>query len=337
MDSNIIVKRLIVHILDGAVGTPVLSDLEYNLDSDVNEYIEKHIIRTFKDIDLKEVYFKDEGNSVKKSCLRLKEGKDDFVQVSQNIALIIYGILNQNPHIPSGDLACVLFKKDDLEYIGILKFNYRESYIHSIEEEEKDRVVKIIKQKTALPLSTQKIDECIFINMDDFSMLLKEKKYEIDGEKQFYLSEQVLQSTEALSNREKIDIINKVSKKVVKKYCNDDIMRIAEIKNAIVEGFEDSMTINIEKVGDKAFEGNQEMQRIYTEEIEKGGLKEKSIVVNQNIEKRVMKKQRLVTSDGIEIRLPSSLLSRRDKVEFVANVDGTISIMLKNISEIEDK
>ena len=168
-------------------------------------------------------------------------------------------------------------------------------------------------------------------------MLLKEKKYEIDGEKQFYLSEQVLQSTEALSNKEKIDIINKVSKKVVKKYCNDDIMRIAEIKNAIVEEFEDSMTINIEKVGDKAFEGNQEMQRIYTEEIEKGGLKEKSIIVNQNIEKRVMKKQRLVTSDGIEIRLPSSLLSRRDKVEFVANVDGTISIMLKNISEIEDK
>lgn len=337
MEENIIVKKLIFHILDGTVGSPVLSDLEYDLDSDINEYMEKHILKMFKDIDLKKVCFQNDQNDIKIFCVRFKQGEDDFIQTSKNIASITYSFMNENPNIPSADLACILFKKGELEYMGILKFNYKESYIHNIEDNENGRVIRIVKQKTALPLATQKIDECIFININDYSILLKEKKYEIDGEKQFYLSKQILQSTEALSNKEKIDIINKASKRVVKKYCNDDVTKIAEIKTAIAEEFEDSMTINIEKVGDKAFAGNIEMQKIYNEEIEKRGLKEKSIIVNENIEKKVLRKQRLVTSDGIEIKLPASFLSRKDKVEFITNLDGTISIMLKNISEIEDK
>lgn len=337
MESNIIIKKLIVHVLDASVGTPVLSDLEYALDPDIEEYIEKHIFKLFKDIDLKKVYFENSDNEVKKNCLGLKQGENDFVVVSKNIASIIYRFMNENPDIPSADLVLALFKLDNVDHIGIFKFNYKESYIHFLQEGEDGRIINIIKQRTALPSPTQKIDEGIIINMDDFSILLKEKKYEIDGEKQLYLSRKILQSTEVLSDKEKIDIINKASKKVVKKYCNDDVTKIAEIKNAIAESVEDCNIINIEEVGDKVFAGNPEMQKIYTEEIEKRGLKEKSVNVSENLEKRVMKKQRLVTNDGIEIKLPASLLSRQDKVEFISNIDGTISIILKNISEIEDK
>lgn len=337
MESNIIIKKLIVHVLDGSVGTPVLSDLEYDIDPEIKEYIEKHIFKLFKDIDLKKVYFENNDNEVRQNCLRLKKGESDFVEVSKEIASKIYRLMNQNPDIPSADLIFVLFKLDNVDNIGIFKFNYKESYIHFLQEGQEGRVVNIIKQRTALPAPTQKIDEGIMINMDDFSILLKEKKYEIDGEKQFYLSRKILESTDVLSGKEKIDIINKASKKIVKKYCNDDVTKIAEIRNAIAESVEDGNIINIEEVGDKVFAGNPEMQKIYTEEIEKRGLKEKSVPVSENLEKRVMKKQRLVTSDGIEIKLPASFLSRQDKVEFISNIDGTISIILKNISEIEDK
>ncbi len=337
MDSNILVEKLIVHILDGAVGSPVLSDFNYEMDSDMYEYIEKHIFRIFKDIDLKKVYFTNDENLFNKTCLKLKHGQEDFIPVTKNIVSRIYEFMNKNPEIPSADLICTLFKKDNSKYLGILKLNYKESYIHYIEENQDGREIRIVNQKTALPLATQKIDECILVNMEDFSILLKEKKYEIDGEKRFYLSKDILESTEALSDKEKIDIINKASKKVVKKYCNDDVTKIAEIKNAIAESVEDSMTIDIEEVGDKVFKGNTEMQQIYNEEIEKRGLKEKTLSVNENVEKKVMKKQRLVTGEGIEIKLPASFLSRKDKVEFMSNMDGTISILLKNISEIVDK
>ncbi|SKC84740.1 nucleoid-associated protein [Maledivibacter halophilus] len=337
MDSNIIVDRLIVHVLDISVGTPVLANLEYNLDSNIKEYIENHILKIFKDIDLKKVYFKNDDNNIKKNCLVLKNKKEDFVDVSKDIASMIYFFINQNPDIPSADLVCTLFEKDGCEYFGILKFNYKESYIHFIQEDDGGRDVRIIKQKTALPTTSQKIDECIIINMNDLSILLKEKKYEIDGEKQLYLSKKILQSTEVLSDKEKVDIINKASKKVVKKYCNDDVTKMAEIRNAMAKSFEDSSTINIEEIGDKVFTGNLEIQKIYAEEIEKQGLKEKSVTVNENVEKRINKKQRLVTDDGIEIKLPTSYMTRKDKVEFVTNIDGTISILLKNINEIKDK
>lgn len=337
MDSNILIEKLIVHILDAAVGSPILSDFNYEIDSDMYEYIEKHVFKIFKDIELKKVYFTNDENLFNKNCLKFKHGEEDFIQVTKNIASRVYELMDKNSEIPSADLVCTLFKKDNSKYLGFLKLNYKESYIHYIDESQGGREVRIVKQKTALPLATQKVDECILVNMEDFSILLKEKKYEIDGEKQFYLSTQILESTETLSDKEKIDIINKASKRVVKKYCNDDVTKIAEIKNAIAQGVEDDMIINIEEVGDKVFKGNPEMQQIYNEEIEKRGLKEKTLSVNENIEKKVMKKQRLVTGDGIEIKLPASFLSRKDKVEFMANMDGTISILLKNISEIEDK
>ncbi|SHJ52657.1 nucleoid-associated protein [Paramaledivibacter caminithermalis] len=337
MDDNIIIKKSIIHVLDASVGIPVLSDLEYDLEPEIKDYLKKHIVKFFKDIDLKRVYFNNENNRIKTNCLRLKNQENDFIQISKNIASIIHGFINENPDIPSADLICILFKVDDVDYLGIFKFNYKESYIHFIAESQKGRDIKIIKQRTALPLSTQKIDEGIIINMDDFSILLKEKKYDIDGEKQFYLSSRILQSTEVLSDKEKIDIINKASKQVVKKYCNDDLTKIAEIRNAMAQNVEDSNIINIEEVGDKVFGHNIEMKRIYTEEIEKYGLKDKIINVSENLEKRVVKKQRLVTDDGIEIKVPASFLSRQDKIELISNIDGTISIILKNIREIEDK
>ena len=46
---------------------------------------------------------------------------------------------------------------------------------------------------------------------------------------------------------------------------------------------------------------------------------------------------KFITDEGIEINIPYEMLSNREKVEFITNPDGTISIMLKNIDNITDK
>ncbi|HBC96700.1 MAG TPA: hypothetical protein DC034_07910 [Clostridium sp.] len=64
---------------------------------------------------------------------------------------------------------------------------------------------------------------------------------------------------------------------------------------------------------------------------------EKIIEVDENLDKKIPRTQKLVTDDGIEIKIPTSYLTNGNKIEFLNNPDGTISILLKNIRDIHGK
>ena len=106
---------------------------------------------------------------------------------------------------------------------------------------------------------------------------------------------------------------------------------MGDLKTAITESIEENDNIDIESIKKKTFKDNLELQQIYTEELEAKGVVEKKIAINENVIKKIPKMQKLVTEDGIELKIPISYLSREEKVEFINNSDGTISILLKNI------
>jgi hypothetical protein len=67
------------------------------------------------------------------------------------------------------------------------------------------------------------------------------------------------------------------------------------------------------------------------------GIKESEVKVNFNYANKIKTKQKLITDEGIEINIPYEMISNIDKVEFITNPNGTISIVLKNIDSIIDK
>jgi len=335
--DQINIEKMILHILDNSVGMPVFSEEEHPYNGEIIEFLEIHIEKVTKDINIKKAYFNDTENEVKNLCIDISKDNTCFVDKTKKFAQLMYNIMAENPSIPSCDLICSLFNGDGKKYLGFFILNYKSSYIHYIEESENTRVNQVIKQKTTLPNENQKIDEFIIIDLEEFSILLKEKKYDINGIKDYYISKYLLKSQDTLSDKQKIDIVNMVSKKIVKDYYEDDVTKMAEIKNAIVESVEEKDAIDIEHIKTKAFNKNLELQNIYEEEIEKRGLAEKTIDVNENLYKKIPRTQKLVTDDGIEIKIPVVYLTSTDKVEFLNNPDGTISIMLKSIKEIQGK
>ncbi len=338
MGENILrIKKAIVHILDNTVEIPVLSDFELSITSEIGEFLEKHINRIFEDVDSKKVYFKRDENLVKQSCIELSSDIERFLDISKDIASSLHEFMYKNADIPSADVIFVVFESNNDLYMGILKLNYKHSFIHFIDENTEGRHNKIIRQKTTLPSLNQKLNEGVFINLKDFSILLKEKKYSIDGNKQFYLSSLFLNTTNVLSDKEKINIVNKASKKIIKKYYNDDLTKIAEVKNAIAESVVETSRIDLNEINNKVFSKNLEVQNEYIEEIKNKGLEDESFNVSPNMEKNVSKKHRIITDNDIEIKLPPSYLTNKDKVEFVTNPDGSIAIVLKNIRNIKDK
>lgn len=337
MINEINIEKTILHILDPSIGMPVLSEEEHPHDGEINEFISLHIENIFNDINTKKSSFIGQNNQVKNLCMDIVNDTDSFIENTKAFSTMMYNLIEANMSIPPCDLICSLFKGDDKKYLGFFIFNYKVSYIHYLEEMDSGRLNTVVKQTTTLPNTNQKLDQFFIVNLDDFSILLKEKKYEINEEKDYYLSKYLLKSEDILSDKAKMDIVSKVSKKIVKDYYDDDIAKHAEIKSVMVESVEETDFIDVDEVKKKVFKDNMDVQRIYDEEVIRKGLSDKTIEVNENLSKKISKIQKLVMDNGIEIKIPIEYLKGDEKIEFLNNPDGSISVLLKDIRDIKGK
>lgn len=96
--------------------------------------------------------------------------------------------LCKNIDIPSADLLCCIFEEEGKEHLAILKLNYKSAFTHWVNNYEEGNVNTIISHKTLLPLESQRVEECALIDLSDYSLRVLEKKYEINGEKNFILA-----------------------------------------------------------------------------------------------------------------------------------------------------
>lgn len=331
------IEKIILHILDPSVGLPVFSEEEHPNSGEIIQFISTHIENIFSDVNIKKSFFENDDNRIKDLCIDILNEGDLFIEKTKEFAQMMYDILAQNADIPPCDLICSLFKGDEKTYLGFFIFNYKTSYIHYVEELENGRLNTVVKQSTTLANINQRIDEFFIIDLEDYSIILKEKKYEINGEKDYYLSKYLLKSVDLLSDKAKVDIINKVSKKIVKDYYDNDVTKLAEIKSVMIESVEETDSIDVDSIKTKVFKNNIDVQRIYDEEIDKKGLVDKTIEVNENLSKKIPKFQKLVMDNGIEIKIPIEYLSGSEKIEFLNNPDGTLSVLLKDIRDIQGK
>lgn len=333
--ENINIKKIVVHILDSNLQMPVLSEVESQLNDDIVEFVGKHIEKIVNDDNMKAATFIDEDNSIKAVCEKvLKEG-EYFLEGTINMANALFKIMYENVEIPPADVIFVLFTLEGVMHMGILKLNYKHSYIHHIETTDRGMLNSIIKQRTALPSIGQKIDECAIINLEDFSLKIYEKKYSINDEKIYYFSTMFLKCSSDISPNEKVKIFTKATKKFSQTYFDEDPVVHAEIKRAVVESIIENEAIDVEEVAKTVFRESPELKQDFIAHVEKAGLYEKNIPIqNEKIVERNFRKQKIKTDTGVEISLPVEYYGNRDKIEFINNLDGTVSILLKNIGKI---
>ncbi|HOQ36357.1 MAG TPA: nucleoid-associated protein [Acetivibrio sp.] len=337
MDKNIKIEKAVLHILDNNVGIPVYSDKELDLDSDINDFLGKHIDKLFSDTNLKQARFIGDNNSMRDLCQHLANNNGDFLRASIFTAQRLFDIMTKNVDIAPADLICCLFRYNGQSYFGILKLNYKTGFTHYVQNDEEGNVNTIIRHRTLLPSDSQKIDECAFINLDSLETKLIEKAYEINGEKEFYLSKLFLICSTNLSDNEKLKILDKVTQKINKKFFDEDFNNIAKLKKAVSETLEETSCIEVDSIADEVFENNLEIKNEYIAEIKRAGLNEKTISIPEKLAERRFRTSKIKTDTGIEINFPSSYYNDKNKLEFINNPDGTVSILIKNINKITNK
>lgn len=341
--GEIRLQKVIVHILDSTVGMPVLSDTLLDYGSDFGDFLRAHICKIQATDDKKTCEFHKEESQVFQQILTFIEaGLTDemFITVSQNVAAHLYGIMNKNIEIPQADFVVALFEADTGKYLALLKMDYKASYTHQTQSDAFGNSNEIIKFQAILPTETQKLSEAAIINLENFTISMIEKKYEVNGTKTNYFSKLFLNCSGALSPKSQLSIVTRAIDTVQKKYFNDgeQFEVQMETKQIIHEQLAETGAVDVPFVLDKVFKEKEEYKEEVQEKLEKYKLgTDVRIEPQAESTTRKFQKQHLTTDTGVEIKIPMEQYQDGEHIEFITNPDGSISILIKNVGHITSK
>lgn len=342
--DDIILRHAVVHILDQQVGMPVLSDKELEQNEELNAFIRKHIYRIFSSDDMKQCVFYEEEAPEEETqegfhfySLVKQFSEEKLVDFSKKAAVGLYAIMRQYIDIPAADFMTVTYQYQSKLYLALLKLNYKEGYIHQTyhEEDSNDYYNHIFLQRTLLPSS--KLSEAVIIDLSDYSVRIVEKKYEINGEKENYLSERYLKCHAKMSSKSKMAVVSKAVEQINKKYYPDSVEKTIESKNAIIQDIQQTGSVHVEEISEKLYGNVPEIRQEFEEKLDKYHMKEAQVEPQSESTYKKFQKQYLKTDTGIEINIPMEQFEHPENVEFITNPDGTISVLIKNINHLTSR
>lgn len=325
---SITFKHTIIHVLDLTMNMPLFSTDLLLLNDETESFITRHLMKIFESSSSSDAIFKEEASLPK--VLEMPLDTEAFTRLSHEMAEVFYRYMMEYGTIPSGDLILTSFMMDGGNYLGIFKLNYKEEFTHFVEHNEAGVVAHIIKHKGIFPSASKQVDEGVIINTDNLKVIL------LDGTKSKYLS-LLFDLEPTLSVKDTIKAIEKVATKVIEEHYDNPVSALTELKNNISESIARTQTIPVQEIMEQTFGSDEEVFESCTMQMEEYGIKEAKIEIADPKISNKFASQKLKTDTGIELKFPTHLFKDPDFIEVVNNPNGTLSIVLKNISQITNK
>ena len=326
---EIIIHQAILHVLDTTLDAPVLSGGGMELTAEKTAYLQNHIEKLLASDEIRQC------RPLPDSAFRNElEHNQDFIDLSCRIAGVLFDYMHTHTTIPGADLAVVDFTRDGAPWLGILKLNYKNGYTHYTETVEGAPVNSIIQQRACLPTQSGKVEEGALVNLTDYSMRLLEKKYDIDGHKEFYLSSVVFQYTQAEPEKKKLLAIQEAAAQAVKDAYEDEPHADAQVAMLIAnQAADNDNQVSVEQVRQQLAEEYPLAAVPFDDYVEKSEVLEEAAAPVTVTPARIrrMESRSIRTANGIEVKIPTELLNSDSELEFLHDPDGSVSLLIKNV------
>ena len=326
---EIIIHQAILHVLDTTLDAPVLSGGGMELTAEKTAYLQNHIEKLLASDEIRQCC------PLPDSAFRNElEHNQDFIDLSCRIAGVLFDYMHAHTTIPGADLAVVDFTRDGAPWLGILKLNYKNGYTHYTETVEGAPVNSIIQQRACLPTQSGKVEEGALVNLTDYSMRLREKKYDIDGHKEFYLSSVVFQYTQAEPEKKKLQAIQEAAAQAVKDAYEDEPHADAQVAMLIAnQAADNDNQVSVEQVRQQLAEEYPLAAVPFDDYVEKSEVLEEAAAPVTVTPARIrrMESRSIRTANGIEVKIPTELLNSDSELEFLHDPDGSVSLLIKNV------
>ena len=326
---EIIIHQAILHVLDTTLDAPVLSGGGMELTAEKTAYLQNHIEKLLASDEIRQC------RPLPDSAFRNElEHNQDFIDLSCRIAGVLFDYMHAHTTIPGADLAVVDFTRDGAPWLGILKLNYKNGYTHYTETVEGAPVNSIIQQRACLPTQSGKVEEGALVNLTDYSMRLLEKKYDIDGHKEFYLSSVVFQYTQAEPEKKKLQAIQEAAAQAVRDTYEDEPHADAQVAMLIAnQAADNDNQVSVEQVRQQLAEEYPLAAVPFDDYVEKSEVLEEAAAPVTVTPARIrrMESRSIRTANGIEVKIPTELLNSDSELEFLHDPDGSVSLLIKNV------
>jgi hypothetical protein len=330
--DEIIIRNAIMHILNTNISQLEFSDTLLDLSSDINDFLRNHIYRIIISDETKECEFIKEESEIHNMIYGFLER--NLITVSQQLAYKLFEIMYQNIDIPAADLFIVTFQVEGMIHMALLKMNYKETYIHSIEKGKDGISNSMVKQKVTLPSMSAKLQEAAVFNLHDYTLKVIEKKYEVNGVKSNYFSSMFLNCKPQLSAKAKLNIVTKTMEQINRKYYPDDFKKSMEAKSAIYVENIDNGSIRVSEIAEQLYSDKPDILEEFNEKLQKYNIQEDEVKAQKKTTIQKFEKQLLTTDQGIEINIPMEQYLDSRNISVITNPDGTMEVTIKNINNI---
>lgn len=329
--ETIELKTALLHSLDFNLGMPVFSQVELEAADLVRDYIEKRLIRLEKSDSCKTSTAQKILGVTLDEALKW-ENWQSFYEFTRKLGETLYAWRKENGG-QSADLLCALLEIDRHLSFYAAVLDYRPSLIHHLSQQEQLTRLELVEYQTTLPAVSAGLSFEFCTDLFNGRTLLIEKK-----EKGFApLSETVLDRQFEMTPKEKIKAAQKIVQEIHPSDDVSEMSRRVEFKKRVAESLEEKEEVNLEQVFEEIYVDDPSTLFEAKAKLQDRGLDSQKMKVTSSAYDAKLKKQKLVTDSGISIVLPIGYMQDQSHVEFITNPDGSLSILLKNITHIYDK
>ena len=336
-----VIHKYIVHVLDRNSEAPILNDYEGKNNAELDKFFQKIINRVTKDDDLRQAVFKDYNeNIIRNCCEQIIYDDSTFVQNSKEIASFLFDIMKKYEDIDSCDLAMCLYSVKDEKYVGIIKLDYKKLYTHSIELLDEKFNIQIISNEIGIP-DTGRQKQCALVGLsginDDFHLRLldKDSEKEEDKQKKSRFIHEFLNAEKINDDKFNTKTFKTTADNWITNAMGNNIKKAEDVRSILNYTLKEKEEVDIEKFVDTSIDDDH-LKESFKELMVERGIETNFSIDKKWVEKK-LKKRSIKTDTGFDIKGNLADFENNIKYSVKQNEDGTVDIIIKNVSFYEEK
>lgn len=344
------VNHAVLHSFDFATGRPLLSARELDLsERPVRSYVQRHLRKASRSPESRHGAFS-EGSALAERLVELRAGRLAFLELAQEIGEWFWEELRQTDDPQPADLLVAefeetpdardaagsdeeaerLFEGTAERRLAVLVLPRRQAFLHDVGSD----ATEVVRSDAVLPSPTQKVDSYAVVSLDSLAIDYLDHPRTARGEERNLLADGFLQCRSRASSREVIEQVADVAAQVASEAGMEPSVAAARAKAAVVRSADLEERVEPVAVGRAVFEDEPEALERYEREVQERDMPEE-VSVRRGVAARLGRSQRIRTDTGVEITFPTELAERGGCIDFVAQEDGRVSIVIRGVARIE--
>lgn len=147
--KDIIIEWAAVHTADSSLGSPILASRGLDLDEDLRDYFETHIISRISSTQARMGKFPGLGKTVAAACERMMaEGSDCFLESSEAIAWWLHQQIGGMSAVTVDLAVCVFQDENSQRYIALLKLDPMRMYVRDSSDKNTFEQILVLPDAT---------------------------------------------------------------------------------------------------------------------------------------------------------------------------------------------